>query len=81
MRTDFLLDLLKEFEDVLYPLTTVTQLVQTLDNPDWEDKREVHNWKNYVPSYAKRNWTRLSLETRALVFCMTSKLAHNEDWD
>lgn len=52
-----------------------------IDNPDWENRGRVHDWRNHVPYGLMKFWGRLSDETKFVVFALAIEEAHNEVWD
>jgi len=52
-----------------------------IENPPWNEWNKIHNWRNYVPDYVQKNWNTMCMETKLVVFAMTSKLANDEEWD
>lgn len=51
------------------------------DNPEWENARRTHDWRNHVPYQIKEIWSSLSKETKIIVHLITSIQANNEEWE
>lgn len=52
-----------------------------LNNPDFENKSKVHDWRNYIPLDIQSIWLSLSEETRLIAAYMAERQADREDWD
>lgn len=52
-----------------------------IEEPDFEHKTMVHDWRNYVPDLIQRHWDKLSLESKMIVFAMADDRASAENWD
>lgn len=47
----------------------------------FKNESRIHNWEKYIDNFYKKNWTKLSEETRLVMFENASKLANWEHWD
>ena len=52
-----------------------------LDNPDFENKTAIHDWRNYVPGAWQYNWNEFTDRERKIIAIMAQLEADNEDWD
>jgi hypothetical protein len=77
MKTSELLQQIKEECNCLQN----TNIEEKIKNPPWEIYQKIHNWMNYVPECLKRNWSKLSKETKIVIFYLCEKQADAEDWD
>lgn len=68
--------------DILEELkTTEPDLRELLESPDFTDTSRVHNWKNYIPWYCKRDWATLPFETKAILYAIAFDRSSSEEWD
>lgn len=68
------------YEELIKKTTYVDDL-SCLENPQWDKKTRVHDWRNYVPDEVIEAWAQLSLDFRAGIFLLAQKTASNEEWD
>lgn len=59
----------------------VEECVSSIVTPDWDNARRVHDWRNHVPEFVKKQWECLTVETRVVTFWIASESASDEDWD
>ena len=52
-----------------------------VDNPDFGNRDNVKNWRNYISDEEKEKWYTLTAETRRLFIIMAEKQADAEEWD
>lgn len=51
---------------------------QCATNPDWENARRVHDWRNHVPVDVQEAWATFTVAQQYLLFSWASELAHGE---
>ena len=58
--------------DVLLPAfdsrMTKKNLIEIIENPDWEGEYRAYDWKNYIPKKIKENWRYLSWDAKAIMY-------------
>ncbi len=64
----------KIFEDYGLPILNEIE-------PDFTEKRRVHNWKNYVSTLYVTNWKYLTYREKVIIYCEAQKQADAEEWD
>lgn len=52
-----------------------------LETPDFKNRKEVHDWKNYVPKELIKDWLELTNRERKIIYTMAEIQANDEDWD
>lgn len=57
------------------------EVLDQICNPLWEIYDKFHNWRNYVPRYLQLNWSKLSKQTKIVIWFLCEKQANNEEWD
>lgn len=56
-------------------------LVRYFDNPEFENRGNVHDWRNYVPENFRVRWSMLSDESKAALIYTAESQARNEEWE
>lgn len=51
------------------------------ENPSWDDRGKVHDWRNYIPEPVMKRWRELSCETKMVAACMAEVQAKREEWE
>lgn len=51
------------------------------ENPDWNECKQVYNWKNYVSDDVKKIWNTFTFEQKKLLYENYERFADREDWD
>lgn len=64
-----------------YDVLQQNKEIARLDDPQWDKRRKVHEWRNHVPEVLRENWKALTSETRVAVYLMAQKQADAEEWD
>lgn len=72
------LDLLR---DEWPSLPSDAEILAAVENPCWEDRQKVHDWRNHVPDAMRRWWNELHLDAKIVAYIMAEEIATNEDWD
>lgn len=54
---------------------------EEIDWPAFGTEGRVHDWRNHIPYYVRENWSRLSVETRMVLYYMAKQQADLEEWD
>lgn len=49
--------------------------------PDWENAKRVHDWKNHVGDEIQALWLTFNPAQKAALARQAEKLASDEDWD
>lgn len=57
-----------------------TQLID-IENPDFKEKENVHDWRNYVPYEWQENWFEFTEREKQIIVVMAEAQADNEEWD
>ena len=52
-----------------------------VNNPDFKNKKRIHDWRNHVEDDWIENWDQLTERERKIICVMAQRLANNEDWD
>lgn len=52
-----------------------------IENPSFENRAKVHNWRNHVMDAFKNKWHKLSVETRQVIIIMAEGKADQEEWE
>ena len=52
-----------------------------INNPDFENKSKVHDWRNYVPYDWQKNWEQFTERERQIIAVMAQSQADKEEWD
>ena len=52
-----------------------------LDNPEFENRKKVHDWRNYVPYEWVKEWDRLTEREKRIIAVMAETQADKEEWD
>jgi hypothetical protein len=52
-----------------------------IDNPKFEEKTKVHDWRNYVPYDWHKNWNEFTERERKIIVIMAEMQADSENWD
>jgi len=52
-----------------------------LDNPKFENKTRVHDWRNYVPDEWIKEWSSLTDREKKIIAVMAETQADKEEWD
>ena len=52
-----------------------------VENPDWDSRGKVHDWRNHVPPEIRDVWHMLGHEARLIAYAMAEDVAGNEEWD
>ena len=56
-------------------------VTEDLDNPKFENKINVMDWRNYVDERIVKIWSMLTLRERQLIALFCERAANNEEWD
>jgi hypothetical protein len=56
-----------------------TELID-IENPKFEEKIKVHDWRNYVPYDWQINWFEFTERERQIIAVMAETQADKEDW-
>jgi len=51
------------------------------DNPEWNKKSRVHNWRNYVSEQIQLAWGGFTGEQKVMLSANFEEMAGNEEWD
>ena len=57
------------------------ELIEIMENPLWEERGSVHDWRNYVPESVQEIWPYLGWGARALAVIMADEQAGDEEWE
>jgi hypothetical protein len=71
-------DLLQEFD---FPVFSLLDRLDILSQPDFENRGQVHDWRNHVPESFRRQWAELNPESRAVIYVMAEIQAVREHWE
>jgi hypothetical protein len=52
-----------------------------LDNPGFEKRTKIHDWRNYVPSEWIKDWDGLTEREKRIIAVMAVRQSDNEEWD
>jgi hypothetical protein len=52
-----------------------------LDNPEFDKRSKVHDWRNYVPYDWMKEWDNLTEREKNIIAVMAETQADNEEWD
>lgn len=52
-----------------------------VNSPDFANRGRVHDWRNYVPEWARVHWHSIAVDSRVAIFLMADDFASREDWD
>ena len=52
-----------------------------LDNPEFDKRNKVHDWRNYVPYDWMKEWDNLTEREKKIIAVMAETQANNEEWD
>lgn len=52
-----------------------------IDEPNFNNKDKVHDWKNYVPEDWIKNWEKFSYKEKQIIYILTQERADAEEWD
>jgi hypothetical protein len=52
-----------------------------LENPDFENRGRVHDWRNYVPELLFSRWALLPLTIRAILWLDAESQSSREEWE
>lgn len=52
-----------------------------IENPQFETRHMVHDWRNYVPEICQLLWDELSEETKIVLYALAEYEASNEEWE
>lgn len=50
-------------------------------NPNFNNKRRVHDWKNYVPYNWAKNWNEFTEREKKIIAILCDEQADREEWD
>lgn len=53
----------------------------SVENPEWEKSRRVHDWRNYIDEEVKAIWNTFTPEQRMALAKQADNLASAEEWD
>lgn len=51
-----------------------------LDNPEFENRTKIHDWRNYVPDEWVKEWSSLTEREKMIIVVMAETQADNEEW-
>ncbi len=52
-----------------------------IENPKFEERTKVHDWRNYVPFEWMNKWNEFSEREKKIIAVMAEMQAVNEDWN
>ena len=52
-----------------------------LNNPDFENRCIVHDWRNYVPENWMDKWHKFTDREKIIIAVMAETIANKEEWD
>jgi hypothetical protein len=52
-----------------------------INNPDFQNASNIHDWRNYVPYDWRENWSKFTERERQIIAVMAQSQADKEDWD
>jgi hypothetical protein len=55
--------------------------LNSYNNPQFNKKQRVHDWRNYVPSEWVKNWDKFTEREKQIIYVFCENQAHGEDWD
>lgn len=55
--------------------------VKWAEDPDWSDRKHVHDWEAYAGPELRAMWSTLTLEVRVAIVKSLQEVADNEEWD
>ena len=64
------------FQDYIAELSGIN-----INEPDFENKSKVHDWRNYVPYDWQNNWDCFTEQERQIIAVMANSQADKEEWD
>lgn len=51
------------------------------ENPNWDEKNRIHNWKNYISDDLRQYWQNFSDKEKKMIAANAEGIASNEEWD
>jgi hypothetical protein len=51
------------------------------NNPNWQNARKVHDWKNYTTEHIRLIWDSLTTDQKIIFSSAFQEIADNENWD
>ena len=55
--------------------------IKQAENPDWSDRKHVHDWEAYAGEDLRAIWPTLTLEARVAIVKSLQEIADREEWD
>lgn len=52
-----------------------------INNPEFDEKTNVHDWRNHIPEEIENIWGTLTERERILLCFVAEESASNEHWD
>ena len=54
---------------------------EAIDDPQFDKRGIVHDWRNHVPKAFRDHWGELSDDARFAIYAICEWAAHNEEWE
>lgn len=51
------------------------------ENPEWDVKEKIHNWRNYISEDLQKIWFSFTSEQKVKIAANADIMADREDWD
>jgi len=78
---DIVFKILNAYKDDFITRERWEQVAHQLREPDFKNKRRVHDWRNYIDAVLQPIWGELSLEARFIAFILAETQASKEEWE